>query len=240
MGSNQKFQNQDTTSFRKTRNLVFSLIVHFLKHSKSSRRRAVLLGERAEWVTWLQDHFEEYEFYWTRESLWNVLIDELSETQEWTALEFGVAWGYTSHYWLSRCDGALTSWHGFDRFTGLPRSWRDLNQSTFNANGVPPQIEDSRVVWHVGDVENELPKATIVPTRKLVLFDLDLYEPTAFAWNYLAPYLTTGDLLYFDEGFDNDERRVINEFVFSTFSVSIVGATHTAIAFRINERLTSA
>lgn len=100
-----------------------------------------------------------------------------------------------------------------------------------------PPITDTRVIWHVGDVEQELPKLEIVSGPKIVLFDLDIYEPTLFAWKTLSPYLSSGDLLYFDEGFDEDERRVINENVRLDFELTVVGITHTAIAFKLGQRL---
>jgi hypothetical protein len=51
-------------------------------------------------------------------------------------------------------------------------------------------MTDHRITWHVGDVELELPKLGIVAGPKIVLFDLDLYEPTLFAWKTLRPYLS--------------------------------------------------
>jgi hypothetical protein len=49
--------------------------------------------------------------------------------------------------------------------------------------------------------------------QKLILFDLDICEPTAIAWNALSSALRPGDLLYFDGAFDRDERRVLGEMV---------------------------
>jgi len=100
-----------------------------------------------------------------------------------------------------------------------------------------PAINDRRLVWHVGDVEEELPKVEKVPTPKLILFDLDLYEPTHYAWKYLVENLKIGDLIYFDEAFDTDERRVITEDVLSEFNVHVIGFTHSAIAFKLEERI---
>ena len=45
----------------------------------------------------------------------------------------------------------------------------------------------------------------------LVLFDLDIYEPTAFAWEVISAHLRAGDVMYLDEAFDGDERRVLDE-----------------------------
>ena len=42
---------------------------------------------------------------------------------------------------------------------------------------------------------------------------------------------------YFDEAFDTDERRVITEDVLSEFNVHVIGFTHSAIAFKLEERI---
>ena len=200
-------------------------------------RKLFLVAESVEFQLWVKDKFESCKFYWTRESLWDQLLIKLSNTDRWTGYEFGVAWGYASEYWLTHCEANLEVWHGFDRFTGLPRGWRGLEAQAFDAGGKPPRINDPRVVWHVGDVESQLPLLTISKTPKLILFDLDLYEPTAFAWNYLSESLEPGDLIYFDEAFDEDERRVINELVVEDFKVSVIGVTHSAIALELGERI---
>ena len=231
------FQDQDTGPFRRSRGFIFSLLVSQFRLHKSIRRRIGLLAERAEWITWVENSFQQHKFYWTREALWKQMHSLLSERNDWTVYEFGVAWGYATNFWTSRIKHGMSQWHGFDRFTGLPRSWRDLEEKSFDAGGIPPPITDTRVIWHVGDVEQELPKLEIVSGPKIVLFDLDIYEPTLFAWKTLSPYLSSGDLLYFDEGFDEDERRVINENVRLDFELTVVGITHTAIAFKLGQRL---
>ena len=55
--------------------------------------------------------------------------------------------------------------------------------------------------------------------------------------NSSSPITSSGDLLYFDEGFDEDERRVINENVRLDFELTVVGITHSAIAFKLGQRL---
>lgn len=48
-----------------------------------------------------------------------------------------------------------------------------------------------------------------------------------------------GDLIYFDEAFDLDERQVIKQNVLKEFEVEVVGFTHTAIAFKLRSRVTT-
>jgi hypothetical protein len=96
------------------------------------------------------------------------------------------------NWWLCRLDGRDVVWLGFDRFTGLPRAWREHGQGALDAGGKPPAIEDKRVHWHIGDVQYTLDVVTSIVARHtqwLLLFDRDIYEPTAFAWELLSPHL---------------------------------------------------
>jgi hypothetical protein len=90
---------------------------------------------------------------------------------------------------------------------------REGNRARIDAGGAPPNIPDPRVTWHVGRLEETLPSVTIDFESPLcVLFDLDLYEPSAFALERLEGELKPGDLLYFDEAYDPwQERRLIDE-----------------------------
>ena len=119
-------------------------------------------------------------------------------------------------------------WHGFDRFTGLPHAWREHEQGAFDAGGKPPAIDDERVRWHVGDVEDTLGAVDLVAARDaqwLVLFDLGIYEPTAFAWEVISAHLRPGDIIYLDEAGLADERRVLDEMILPSIGCEPVGAT---------------
>ena len=235
---NKQFQNQDTLPLRRVRNFIFSLVVSRLKKSPQLKRRVLLVGERAEYTTWVSECFGDSEFFYSRERLWKKMYSLLEKDCQYTVFEFGVAWGYTTDHWLNRYGQSIAVWNGFDRFTGLPRSWRDLQENTFDAGGKTPEILDSRISWHVGDVEECLPQATVGAGPKIIFFDLDLYEPTLFAWEYLKKDLRSGDLIYFDESFDSDERLIINQNVRHDFELTVIGFTHSAIAFKLGTRLT--
>ena len=173
-----------------------------------------------------------------REKVWGKLISEVARDRPVVVWEFGVADGYSTNWWLKRLPQKDLNWHGFDRFIGLPRDWRNYRAGDLSTGGVPPAIDDPRVRWYVGDVEDTLPKVDIRrdPTAQwVILFDLDLYEPTSLAWKRLQQHLRPGDLLYFDEAFDDDERRVLNESVVGNpeIEVSLVGCTPLALALRV-------
>jgi hypothetical protein len=171
-------------------------------------------GDVADFVDWQLDRFGTSHIYSRREDLWEGLLRRLGSSEPLTVLEFGVAWGYSTQWWLARLEDPNVVWHGFDRFTGLPRPWRGLRAGAFDAAGKPPEISDDRLRWHIGDVEERLA----------------VYEPTAVAWLYLAPWLRAGDLLYFDEAMDDDERKVLDELVLPTGAVEYIGATASALA----------
>jgi hypothetical protein len=173
--------------------------------------------------------------YATRERLWLAASAPLRRGKA-TVLELGVASGDGTRFWLSMLKNPELEWHGFDTFTGLPEpsvrgGIRFAEVGTFHAGGVPPDIYDPRVTWHEGRIEDTLPTVEIDFTSPLcVLFDLDLYEPSAFALEWLTGRLKRGDLLYFDEAYDPwHERRVLAEFLDTGHRVKQVGSTGMAL-----------
>ena len=174
--------------------------------------------------------------YRTRERLWRAAASTRLRTGKVTVLEFGVASGDATRIWLSMLPNPELRWHGFDTFTGLPQAWmrggiRFKEPGAFDVGGAPPDIADPRVTWHPGLLEETLPVAAVdVAPPLCVLFDLDLYEPSAFALQWLAPHLKPGDLLYFDEAYDPwHERRLLDEFLDRGHRVRVIGSTGIAL-----------
>jgi hypothetical protein len=201
------------------------------------RRKVENAGEIANYASWLKQEFGNAPALPTREKLWELMARRVSSGPT-RGIEFGVAFGYGSDWWLKRLPRADLQWDGFDRFTGLPRAWRDLDQGAFDADGRTPDIDDSRATWHVGDVEDRLKDLTLDrdETRQLViLFDLDIFEPSLAAWEYLRASLRQGDLLYFDEAFDADERRLLNDYILPAGKYECVGATSTGLGLQIKQ-----
>jgi hypothetical protein len=203
------------------------------------QRKFQILGEISDYSAWLTKSFpsQHISIVANRELLWRRMQLLMDPNRHYCVYEFGVAWGYTTNYWLLNKDVLISKWHGFDRFTGLPRAWRDVTAGEFDAKGKTPQIPDERLLWHVGDVENTFKTELIledVDSPRIIFFDLDLYEPTLFAFNSLLPHLKTGDILYFDEAYDQDERRVLVENVLPNIRCSIIGSTYMALALLVN------
>lgn len=182
------------------------------------RKYVVDAGNHADYMSWVSRNFQEAKLYKNREALWSSIIKILGQPEPYPAssalrvFELGVAYGYATKWFSEKLHGDFMI-YGFDRFTGLPRKWRDFDKGAFDAKGLTPNIPSNKVKFFVGDVEQTL--QSIDPQelshRKLIIFDLDLYEPSKYAFDFFYPYLKKGDVVYFDESFDQDERQIIDE-----------------------------
>jgi len=209
--------------------LLQGIAARLFRVSSTLRAKTINAGQVADFIDWQERVFGcRPTVFGRREQLWERLAERLDPNRPVVALEFGVAWGYATNWWLQRLRGRDVVWHGFDRFTGLPRAWREHDQGAFDAGGKPPAIDDPRVRWHVGDVQDTLGAVDLDAARDaqwLVLFDLDIYEPTAFAWEQIGPRLRPGDVMYLDEAMDVDERRVLDEMILPSIGCEPVGST---------------
>jgi hypothetical protein len=206
-----------------------ALAARLFRASSTLRTKTINAGQTADYVDWYQRVFgHPPTVFGRRERLFERLAQRLDPERPLVALEFGVAWGCATNWWLRELRGRDVVWHGFDRFTGLPRAWREHQEGAFDAGGNPPPINDDRVRWHIGDVEDTLRAVDLVAARDaqwLLLFDLDIYEPTAFAWELICPHLRPGDVIYLDEAMDREERRVLDEMILPSIGCEPVGTT---------------
>lgn len=135
-----------------------------------------------------------------------------------TYLEFGVYRGDSMKWWLDGISHRESRFVGFDTFTGLPERWRPTEPAGhFNANGAIPDIKDPRCSFEVGLFQDTLPPfvARADLSRRIVInLDADMFTSTLFVLTTLAPYLKSGDLIFFDEfSCPLDEFRAFEEFV---------------------------
>jgi hypothetical protein len=213
--------------------LLRTMTLHVFKASATLRTLSIYAVEVADFINWQQGVFgNQPKVFGHREKLWERLAGRLDPNRPLVVLEFGVAYGYATNWWLRRLAGRDVVWHGFDRFTGLPRAWRRYEEGTCDAGGKPPAIDDERLRWHVGDVEDTLGAVDLAAARDaqwLVLFDLDIYEPTAFAWDVIGPHLLPGDVIYLDEAGAEDERRVLDEAILPSIGCEPIGSTPVAL-----------
>jgi hypothetical protein len=194
------------------------------------------IGSIADYTLWLESEFGNIKIRNSRETLWQEIIDRTKSNL--ICIELGVAWGYTTNWWINKSEDKLHSWDGFDLFTGLPSRWRYFPAGSFSANGKTPKILDSRVNWHIGDVKETT--RLFQPNRDsnqtlVLLFDLDLFEPSLDAWNNLKGLLKPGDFLYFDEAFDLDERNLITQHVFASFTCDLVAVSWAGLVLEVTD-----
>lgn len=205
--------------------------------SSTLRYKTQTVGDIADFVEWQQRVFGcQPAFFGRREKLWERLAQRLDPNRRLVVLEFGVAWGYATNWWLCRLGGRDLVWHGFDRFSGNPHAYRAFKQGAWDAGGEPPPIDDERVRWHIGDVEDTLGAVDLAAERDaqwLVLFDIGLYEPTARAWELISAHVRPGDIIYLDEPAQPDERRVLDEMILPSVSCEPVGTTPTALGLAV-------
>jgi hypothetical protein len=209
-----------------------------LSRSPGARRKLANAADLSSYFDWKREVFGPVRTRRRKPAVWKEMSGRMSASGErWHVMEFGVAFGYATHWWLSHHDDTvITTWDGFDRFTGLPEQWRALPAGAFDAAGQPPKIDDARIEWHVGDLEDTI--KTMDPTRiasgrRLAYFDFDLYHPSKIAWDWLLPHLRAGDILYFDESFDPDERRLLNESVLPAGTYDYIAATELNLAIEV-------
>jgi len=133
-------------------------------------------------------------------------------------LEFGVYRGESLSWWLKRLSHPKARFTGFDTFIGLPERWRRSEPlGHFNVNGKLPDIKDPRCSFEVGLFQDTLPAfigQNDLFGKLIIQLDADLYTSTLFVLTRLAPYLKSGDILFFDEfSCAQDEFRAFYEFV---------------------------
>jgi len=221
---------------KRSHDVVWSWLKQACSSSSFLEKFFEISGNIASFATWQAARgLDGAKRYRTRERLWRAASVPL-DRGEATVLEFGVASGDATRSWLSMLRNPELRWHGFDTFTGLPEPWvrggiQFAGAGAFDTAGVPPDITDPRVTWHIGPIEQTLPATELDFGAPLcVLFDLDLYAPSAFALEWLTCHLKRGDLLYFDEAYDPwHERRLLDEFLNAGHRVRAIGSTGIAL-----------
>jgi hypothetical protein len=207
--------------------------------------RVQYAGEIADFSVFLANSFPNLSspirFRVTREGVWSDIEKILGD--EIVLLEFGVASGYMTNWWMkSSIMKKNFTYHGFDSFQGLPSPWRGFDKGTFTTYGMTPDIQHDQLFWHVGLVEDSLTVDLVenivnVSSQMIIFFDLDLFEPTLFAYLRLRSRLKSGDILYFDEARDSDERRVLRDYVMLDFELRPLSVSYSNIAFEIAGKL---
>jgi O-methyltransferase len=141
--------------------------------------------------------------YEKRYKLYEFVVKEKNlQHEEMIYLEFGVYGGYSFEWWVKHNDHPSSSFIGFDTFEGLPENWGIFKKGDMSAGLKLPAIDDPRITFAKGLFQDTLPavlKTLDKTKKKVILMDADLYSSTLFALTSLAPFLTKGDIILFDQ-----------------------------------------
>ena len=119
-------------------------------------------------------------------------------------LEFGVFRGQTFKIWVNNNKNGQSKFTGFDTFTGLPEDWGKEKKGSYSAKGNLPDIQDARVKFEVGLIQDTLPNYVSnlhKGVKKIIHIDVDLYNATLISLIYLQSFLEKGDIIIFDDFF---------------------------------------
>jgi len=123
---------------------------------------------------------------------------------------------------LSQNANPESRFYGFDTFTGLPEDFGVYKKGAFNNNTEAPQIDDKRVKFYQGLFQQTLPGFLNVlnnDKRNIIMMDADLYSATLYTLTSLAPFLKTGDIIFFDEfAVPTHEFKAFHDFVQSYYA----------------------
>ena len=128
----------------------------------------------------------------------------IDPSEEIHFLEFGVFRGTTFRIWTQNNKNPSSVFSGFDTFTGLPEDWGNEKKGSYSAQGILPDIQDPRVFFYKGLIQDTLPvyvKEMTKTKRKVIHIDVDLYNASLFTLIYLQSMLQKGDILIFDDFF---------------------------------------
>ncbi len=194
-------------------------------------------GDVAKFILWQKSTFGSIDIFNTKKQHFLHIISEASKLRkDYMIYEFGVAHGYMTDFLLNldgKLDFNIIKYDAFDTFTGLPDAYRSFKRGSFSNDGLFPDIENPKLVWHKGLVQDSVHEKTFSKKSKIIIFDLDLYAPTLHVFKFLAPNLTSGDVLYFDEAFDSAEFEIIIKKLIPNYLVKTCGTNGQSLAFII-------
>ena len=223
---------------------IYFFVAHLANFSKVYQTKTARFGEISAFVRFIQRTYPKVDIriFNSKDSLREVAISYIKRSKlDVDVFEFGVATGVGTRWLFRQLGSNLRKFYGFDRFTGLPRSWRGLKEGHFTNGGVPPSIQDSRITWFVGDAEVTLAQNfLLIPelqmpssNPKFVIFDMDILEPTLDVYTLLKPSLRKGYWVLFDEAFDSENELIVLKMFLSDFNTQLIGITSEAVLCRI-------
>ena len=155
-------------------------------------------------------------------------------------IEFGVSAGRSVKWWMEHIHHLQSRFFGFDTFEGLPENWGTYRKGDMNSK--IPVIKDERVTFIKGLFQETVPvffhQQYVNQRRKIIHLDADLFSSTLYVLTAIAPFLKTGDILFFDEfNVPNHEFLAYRMFIESYYiQTKLLGAVNnfTQVAFIIS------
>lgn len=197
-------------------------IIELSKWIELNKRKDIL----NDFLTLKRDYQKRYQLY-------KHIINQYSlKNEDIVYLEFGVFEGQSFKWWLNECSNN-SFFYGFDTFEGLPENWGGYKKGEMSS--IIPQIDDKRAKFIKGLFQETLPvfisnNRDILKSkhRKIIHLDADLFSSTLFVLSSLAPYLSNGDILIFDEfNVPNHEFFAFKTFTKSFyFKFELIGAVN--------------
>ena len=97
-------------------------------------------------------------------------------------------------------------------------------------------MKNTIVEWHIGLIQEtsiKIDSLNFLDKKFIVVFDFDLYSASKIAWDAISKHLKEGDIIYFDEAFEADEARLIDEITEKDLKLEILGYTIMGIAYKV-------
>ena len=222
---------------------IVSNLVTFLSLFPKTILKGKSLFDCIDFYIWIDNRFGNQARFSTKSKLLGSAIakiekDLLISPRPFVILELGVAYGDTLRL-LQKLSKARFLYYGFDSFKGLPESWRGLPKGAFSNFGPSSISYDQNDIHTINFVVGWVEETLIdfpAPDRsalKFIMFDMDLFAPTRFAYKNLRGQINKGDYIYFDEAFDSDERLLIREYFLKDFMVEVVGFSPLGLVFKV-------
>lgn len=164
-----------------------------------------------------------------REDLWGNTLDTIGRDRKVLFLEFGVYKGESFRFFAAALTNPGSRLIGFDSFEGLPEDWGHRPAGSYSASGVPPDMDDPRVLFKAGWFQQTLPQEEFNATTYdavLVHMDADLYSSSLFVLSELWRKFNNIHVI-FDE-FVGDETRALFNFT-QAFPCEVEFIAHDAM-----------
>lgn len=116
-------------------------------------------------------------------------------------LDLGVFHAASTNYLAARTERTV---HGFDSFEGLPEAWGQHQAGAYSVGSRLPEVRanvELRAGWFDATLPAFAAERPAGETVALVNVDCDIYSSTKTALDALAPRITDGTILVFDEYF---------------------------------------